>query len=447
MNHANSRISLEIEHSSSMLHLSVEAMLICGALCSLLLGPVPIKCGGREPNVFVGDVVICMAAIYAFIGYRPHHMSDRLIRAVVAWMGLYCVVMLATLPRAADILRSIADAKLYIMPLIVFITSARCFRSKVDLQRILLTCSVVGIGLSVGALYNWSRFQSGAMELQSGLAAKDMVQMAGLRSNAVGGTAAILLPGAMYALWHASYRWRLIGLVSLLGLCATIIFSMSRGSMIAALIGVGASLILRVLGRSRGTNGKAMWTLVAIAMAVCLGWQLFPAQLKLTLLTQIEIANMQVSTQGETNARFTRWEILIQRGMKNPQGVGVGNYENLSAVQDARLGGSAHNLYLETLEEEGWLGLATLLLGLAYAWRAGRRMLSARKAMIDEWTAVNMAWLVFLVNVAVEPNYFSVQFTYIFWIIVGTAAAAGAMGSGLEHGEAGWSASPLARAR
>jgi len=212
------------------------------------------------------------------------------------------------------------------------------------------------------------------------------------------------------------------------------------------MIGVGVSLILRVCGRSKGSNRKAIWTLVAIAMAVFLGWRLFPAQLKLTLLTQIEIANMQVSTSGETNARFTRWEILVHRSMKNPQGVGVGNYESLSAVQDARLGGSAHNLYLETLEEEGWMGLATLLLGLAYAWRAGRRILSAREAMIDEWTAVNMAWLVFLVNVAVEPNYFSVQFTYIFWIIVGTSAAAGSAGGGLELGEAGSSGRVLAKA-
>jgi len=446
VNPASSTVSPEIQRSSSIPRLSIEAMLICGVLCSLLLGPVPIKVGGREPNVFFGDVAICMATLYAFIGCRPHHMSDRLIRATVAWMGLYSVVMLATLPHAADILRSIADAKLYIMPLIAFITAARCFRSKVDLQRVLMMCSVVGIGLSVGALYNWSRFQSGAIELEGGLAAKDMVQMAGLRSNAVGGTAAMLLPGAMYALWHANRRWRLIGLVSLLGLCATIIFSMSRGSMIAAMIGVGVSLILRVCGRSKGSNRKAIWTLVAIAMAVFLGWRLFPAQLKLTLLTQIEIANMQVSTSGETNARFTRWEILVHRSMKNPQGVGVGNYESLSAVQDARLGVSAHNLYLETLEEEGWMGLATLLLGLAYAWRAGRRILSAREAMIDEWTAVNMAWLVFLVNVAVEPNYFSVQFTYIFWIIVGTSAAAGSAGGGLELGEAGSSGRVLAKA-
>jgi O-antigen ligase len=332
------------------------------------------------------------------------------------------------------------------MPLIVFITSARCFRSKADLQRILLSCSLVGIGLSAGALYNWSRFQSGAIELDAGLAAKDMVQMSGLRSNAVGGTAAMLLPGALYALWHANLRWRLIGLVSLLGLCATIIFSMSRGSMIAAIIGVGVSLILRVCGRSRNIDRKATWTLIAIAMAVFLGWQLFPAQLKFTLLTQIEIADMQVSTPGETNGRFTRWEILMHRSMKNPQGVGVGNYESLSAVQDARLGGSAHNLYLETLEEEGWLGLATLLLGLAYAWRAGRKMLSTQTAMEDEWTVVNVAWLVYLVNVAVEPNYFSVQFTYIFWIIVGAAAAAGAAGGRQEDGEAGSSGRVLAKA-
>jgi len=403
---------------------NANSLLLSLVLLSMLLGPVTIHIADRSPNLFFGDTLLALAAAYAFAHRRSVQASDRMIRSAVVWMGLYCMVILATLPMAVDILRTTAYLKLYVMPFLAFVTAIRLFQSPSDLDRVLLTCAVVGVGLSIGALLNWWLYQSGALELSSELGAKDMVQMAGTRSNTVAGTAALLLPGALFAFWQKKKRWRAVGAVALVGLCGTITFSMSRGAVVSAVLGVGSSLVRLPRLRSTGHAWKAMKATVALVACACLSWLLFPADLQRTFLGHLEQARLELTQTPEKNDRLSRWGVLIEEGLKNPWGVGVGNYEYVSSAASQQMGGSAHNLYLETLNEAGWLALVALVMCLTRIWRAitrrGRSGTSERFARM----AVSMVFWVFAINVAVEPNYFSGPFTYVFWITMGTAVAA-----------------------
>jgi len=407
---------------------AADSLLLSLVLLSMLLGPVPIHIADRSPNLFFGDALLAMAAAYAFAHRRSVQASDRMIRSAVVWMGLYCVVVLATLPMAVDILRTIAYLKLYVMPFLAFVTAIRLFRSPSDLDRVLLTCAVVGIGLSIGALVNWSLYQSGALELSSDLGAKDMVQMAGTRSNTVAGTAALLLPGALFAFWQKQMRWRFVGIAALAGLCGTITFAMSRGAVVSAILGVGLSLFRRPRLRSAGQKWKAAKAMVALVACGYLSWLVFPADLQRTFLGQLERARLEITETPENNDRLSRWGVLIEEGLKNPWGVGVGNYEYVSAAATQQMGGSAHNLYLDTLNEAGWLALVALVMCLARVWRAirGRGHSATSNRLADGCTAAAMLFWVFVINVAIEPNYFSGPYTYVFWITMGTAVAASA---------------------
>jgi O-antigen ligase len=407
--------------------LHTGSLLLCLVLLSLVLGPVPIRVAGRSPNLFLGDVLLAMAAAYAVAHRRAPQSPDRMIRSAVAWMGLYCAAVLATLPMAIDLLRSAAYLKLYLLPFFAFVTAIRLFRSPSDLDRVLLTCAVVGLGLSIGALFTWSLYQSNTLRLASTLGAKDMVQMAGTRSNTVAGTAALLIPGALFAFWHKNLGWRAVGLAALVGLCGTITFSMSRGAIASGVLGFGLSLVHRPALRPAHQGWKAMKAAFALAACGCLSWLLFPSDLQRTFLSRLERERLEITEAPANNDRINRWGVLIEQGLKNPVGVGVGNYEHVSAAAGRKMGGSAHNLYLETLNEAGWLALIALVVCLARILRAITRLrrLARSERFADALTAVIMLFWVFVINVAVEPNYFSGPFTYLFWITMGTAVAAG----------------------
>lgn len=395
-------------------------------LLSMIVGPVAFSIAGRTPNLFWVDVVLI--ALVAFRLLKSSMQGNMLrFRAPpgLGWMTLYVVCILSTLPMAVDFLYSIAVAKLYIMPLILFMLSYSMVRTEKDVQHLLVVMNIIGAILGAFALYNWWQFYTGFVELQSGFAAKDMIQTVTGRSNTVAGVSVLLMPTSIFLLSRNRLELRILGIVSLALLVLSVVFAMSRAAIISAMVGVVLWLLIQCSRRYFPTFKRVLALIILMAFIMSIVCYLFPKDFQQHLVEKFTSALIDPKGDSSSNSRLERWQIILTHIPQAPLGIGVGNYVYLLSDSNISIGGSAHNLYLETLNEVGLVGFFALL-GLLFV--LGRYMFRLLKTSATEEqrllsSSLIMAYAIYLVNVFFEPNYYSVVFTYLFWTMMGMGCA------------------------
>ncbi len=237
----------------------------------------------------------------------------------------------------------------------------------------------------------------------------------------------VIIPPLMtYALHREGVsRWRLAGLVLVLGVC------LARASSIGAWLGLGVGLVVMCWQRT-ALRRYAMRTLL---VAVVLGGAFLVGSGRLPGV-------LSISDIGKQD-RLAMWQSAV--GMIGDRPVlGQGLNTFMANYLHYWVGGQkqpryAHNCYLQMAAETGLVGLGAFLWflwGIVALWRRTIRRLS--DGPLRDLLLGLMAGLVaFLAQAGVDTNFYSLRQAFLFWTLAGIATGYSALPS---HGRLGQNA-------
>jgi O-antigen ligase len=243
-----------------------------------------------------------------------------------------------------------------------------------DVDRAALALTVLGIGLSIGAIYSVRVHPTGLFPLDqapttAGPAITPRAAGPFGESNFFALSLAVLVPFAVHVVPSGSWR-RLLGLVALPLLLAGLLSTGSRGGLIAAAV---ALVVSGLAARRTARPAVLAGALVTAVVVIAAGVSLFSAQLQ--------------DAQSRTlDGRSTENKIALAMFADHPLlGVGPGNYPTFYRDYARRIGNDArdlrepHSLPLEIAAEQGvagllgWAAMLVALVGYALRRRVHRR--------------------------------------------------------------------------
>jgi probable O-glycosylation ligase (exosortase A-associated) len=193
----------------------------------------------------------------------------------------------------------------------------------------------------------------------------------GLDNNGAGLMLAMGLPLTIYA-WEATRQWwRWIFAAGVPLLIHAVLMSYSRGAMVSLL--VTAPLVM--------LRSRRRWQFLAMFIAIAL---------VVPTLAGREIRDRFFTIQDyendrDANLRFNSWMAAVRIANEYPVfGAGIRNANLVSFQYGADMDGrTIHSQYLQTLADNGYVGLALYLLALGSAWVAIIRSRRALKNRTD----------------------------------------------------------------
>jgi O-antigen ligase len=198
----------------------------------------------------------------------------------------------------------------------------------------------------------------------------DFYRLTGTTSNAnfAGILSAVGLSIGVHLFIHSNRRIRL--LIAILGAfeLATLVWSGSRGAMLAILVGLVALLIVKRRWR------VLIVSTIAMLIAVVALFALLP-----NLLARVSLGDLD-------SGRFELYATVIGHWLEHPV-LGIG-YRTTQALQGTQ-GFEAHNIYLSVLGETGIIGFIAfigLLLSVFFAGRSNSLVIGAVTVVVNEFS-------------------------------------------------------------
>jgi O-antigen ligase len=202
------------------------------------------------------------------------------------------------------------------------------------------------------------------------------------------------------------------------------IFSISRGAIVSFIIGMIVWLV--ILQRNRVVRiVNIVPIIVTTVFFAALIFNILPCALQETFVAKFDQALYEITEAPQSNLRIVRWETSLSCLVDAPMGIGVGNYKWVMSPMNSSMGGSAHNLFLETLLESGFLALIALVAILVCYFKNIVGLFTSAKKTDELLLAASlmMIFVIYVSNVSIEPNYYSITFTYLFSVLMAISFA------------------------
>jgi len=396
------------------------------ALLSISIFLELVSFGGVSISRLIAPVALVIVLIELIRGGASVRLT-----APVAWVVGYSLWAIASgiwtvsLAGTTFLLLSLTIALVYMLAFAALLDSRR------DLERILYIFAFAALlvgGLTFLAFFGKFRF-SGS-ELQGG------------RSQ--GGTGdpsffaayqLVALPLVLTLAAHARARWLRIGLYcAVLAIIGSMFTSLSRGGFIALAVVIPLILALPAHSFFR-SSGQKRFLLLLVVLASAVVIIRAPTQ----VISRVDsIFASQGSGTAQGSGRVNLWNVAKGSIRDHPYlGIGYGSFRhvsndllldtsgvNLTHYTLRKDGAEAHNLYLGTAAELGFVGL------LLYLGIMGSTVLTLRRTAKRAFEAgehfvgrVANALVLSLLGWAIASIFISTETTRAFWIVVGLSLA------------------------
>lgn len=237
----------------------------------------------------------------------------------------------------------------------------------------------------------------------------------------------VVAPFSIAALMTGGRRSRLLAQITLVMSVMAVLFAQQRGGWLSALMQLlVVVLIWRGQGQSFAAVRRAAWPAAAgLALLVIVTAVLVPGVWK-TLYTRA------TNVTANLGVRTHYWGAAIELTRERPvQGWGLGSftpaYDRLrprGGEAARRNRGTAHNIFLNTMAEQGLLGLAALLVlsaAVILALRAALRSGGDRAPPLAIGLVVSLVG--FLSYGAVQYMFFLKNIAWLFWLLLAVTAS------------------------
>jgi hypothetical protein len=229
----------------------------------------------------------------------------------------------------------------------------------------------------------------------------------------MGGIAALGLPTCML-LWLDENRklwWKVVLLFMMAALGYVLILSATRGSLVAAVVGV--ILVILLSGRFRSPIFlSSMALLIALTPVAGSLFALLPGKNIWRLQTLFQGVQGIANYQQRLDILAFAWKLTLE----NPLGVGFGYLYHTYRLDDAII-------YAVILQGTGILGVVAFVLIVGYlAFQFGLGVLISRQHSIRDLAAIGLSTLVsgLLAGVSSQSILFEPVHAFVFWTLMGT---------------------------
>ena len=332
---------------------------------------------GRIQDIVPGIDILPVAKIAAALAIIVALQSRATLAPVSPWsftparitfliMGLVVVSMLFSVLREATFGTIKGTALSVCVGLVLMIKSARGWK---DVRRLLLACVLSALVLAFSA--EVTRY-AGRAGYTHDLDPNDFAfVLDGLLPIAV--TFALVSRGFKKLCYMGASLWIVL----------EILRTQSRGGLLGLLC-VTAVMIVLLPGYQRGrllprpSKGKMVARVVILVIAGMLAWHVIPEAARARFETLRHPTSGYNTNLNDPTGRFSIWLQTLPLSLRRPWGWGAGAF----ATADGTYGGgrykAAHNMYLQSLIELGFLGLGLFLAALiSSVRRLGREAFAA----------------------------------------------------------------------
>lgn len=379
-------------------------------LIGVAAGPVAvISFSGRTPTLWFIDVMIALVFLPAI--FRG---NMRLI-GVEKWLVLYLVICAVTVIMTEDILGFIVMFKLRTIPFLVLLITYNSLRTQDDLRHTQFTLALCSAIIGAFMLFNAYVYSWGYVARETEGIKQIAVSIVG-RSNYLASIYALLIPFCLALFFVGRPAW---GAITTVISVAAIITTQSRGGVACLIAGI---IVWILLIASKGQKFKTLvWLIVAMASLVG-GFMVvknyLPEAILLNFSNRYEQLWEKWQRDPESIDRIALDLAAFKTFLRHPLiGIGLGapvtlpNGETQSAV---------HNLYLEILMQSGIFAFMAYMM---YLWACALNLFQLlRRFKVGPQrillTSLCTAFVIAMLNAAIEPSYWGPQFSCLFAIVV-----------------------------
>jgi O-antigen ligase/polysaccharide polymerase Wzy-like membrane protein len=236
--------------------------------------------------------------------------------------------------------------------------------------------------------------------------------------NQLGGFLEIALPVLFLSPLLLGDRLRVLRFAAIAATAFAVVLTLSRSGIAFALLGL---ILLWFIDRSAARKSLLPFASGALAGCLLAGSWYWAATHNFGLMSDLfRMSEVPLQDPGGVGTRNELWNAALAMFAAHPLiGVGAGNFEHLlSAVGLANVQTHANSLWLQTLAEQGLLGLAALLaLDIVVLREAGvglRQSWLARAAFV--------ATICLLLHQVFDDLFFFPKVGLLFWLLIGATA-------------------------
>lgn len=390
------------------------------------------------PSIAQPFIALLLAAITLRLLWRWR--PPRGIALPMLLLLSYGVVGLASMLYAADTARVQGALLDYAKDVVIAMIVVLLLQKGLTFRRIIWALLAAGIFMGTLSVYqqltgtfdnNYWGFSEGVVMNIVGSSSDQRIAGPGLGPNAYAQFLLVLAPLALDRLWHARRPLlRLLAGWAFVVCTLSVIFTFSRGAFLGLIV-----VLLVMFVRRPPKPVTALVSLVILAFML----QFVPPQYKERMATLtvflpfnnsdvIEEAQYEVSFRGRLSENLSGWLMFSEHPFV---GVGFNNYKNNYQEYARRLGldprleaRSAHSLYLQTVAEQGMLGLAWLLIFLGFLF-GGLRRAYHDFAAAGQPDLSHMTWAlgVGILSLLVTGIFLHTAHPRYFWLLYGIALA------------------------
>jgi len=376
---------------------------------SILLGSLGLfKVGGKAPPVLVLDLVFVLSFFYSFFKSIFHYNeSDRFSLFSLIWIP-FLIWGLLSLIISYDKFRALLIWRSYFAGFISFSFAFFVIQKRFHVSFLIIALLAWGLILAIIEFY--ILMQLGG--LSSGIVGiffkKNLLATSWGKSNYLATFFVLIIPIAIgYFLTQTSHKAKLLSGISLVFMFSAMIFTLSRGGILALIISI-AFLLFRIV------RVRTMIPIVIAFITIALIVMLNP--LTSVIIDRLATVERSFSYMTRVNFYSDVWKMIIE----NPiVGVGFGNlgyHSQFKIITHA----SAHNIFLGLLGETGIIGavLFFILFGKVVSKYIKDFVIESNEQMkILRWSFMS-SLLGSFIHSLMEPNFEGYQFSIMFWLTV-----------------------------
>jgi O-antigen ligase len=401
------------------IHLSVFIILV-----SIPAGAIAIPILDKTPSIYFPSILSVFLLIHSIFNHKKSH--SQLIddswakeKSIIIYLTvLYCISLLISMCQANEPARTLYLGIVRLIILLAYISILKFDYNQKQRICILKIISFIGVVITVYYIVNAALVYGTSYEnLSMGLAAKDNLARAGFlgTTNTIASFLVFTIPLSLSFWYHVGKASIKLKLLMIFGIFAQLILlsSISSRAGIVGLIG-GLLLGFSLSGRLLTRNAKLGRFIFTILIFLSIAFILTPDP----VIVRTKNVFSQERLENEFTTDYGRLALIrsaFDAFKQNPIiGIGIGNFANFNLNYSMGSGSETHNIFFQTLAEEGIVGFI-LLVSILFLLIKRLIYLCKISNSISQILILSST-LGTLLNSSFEPTFWHVPFATLFWL-------------------------------
>ncbi|HET53680.1 MAG TPA: O-antigen ligase family protein [Ignavibacteria bacterium] len=374
-------------------------------LLSILAGTVELSSDVSISFVFITFIILTLFYLVKISDPSQKKSIDDHF-TIKFLFGFFLIWSLFSVYIAIDKTLAIGYWRNYFAGFITFVYALKFVNTKKQIKIFLSVLIIWGVILSFIELYILFSLGNVATAMVKLFMSKNLLATSWGRSNYLASFHVFIIPIAFgYLMSTKSNKVKFAVSLALILMASTLILTLSRGGMLALLIGMTIFVV-------KALKPKLLIPLLFLVTILSIILLLNP--LTVVIFEGISTVESNASTHTRLNFYIDTWHAFLKHPIT---GVGLGNLGHYAVFKITNSTASAHNIVLGALGETGIIGAILYLSAIFYSFITSFNNYLREKierVRILQWSFL-CSFIAALAHSMIEPNFEGFQFAILFW--------------------------------